>query len=248
MKTNKLSKVITLLSASLFTAGANATTNYLSEGHLSLEVVSFTDKYGATFDLDSQPASIVSWVYDNFDDEDYSVSMIGDAYAEGVTTAVSDLGFIELDTQVSGYAGSAYASAGSDATAEAQFSFENTSSDDYRINMALSYSASGEVDTDTPADQQNGEAGTVIELYGDNAFSQDISASMVASLIGGPFSGSSSMDFSFLIEAGETENIFASIYSYGNSESVSAVPLPPSVFLMAPAVMGLLLRSKKVSS
>jgi len=248
MKKNTLSKVITLLSVSLFSAHANATTNYLSEGHLSLEVISFTDKFGVTFDIDDQPAAIVTSAFDNFYDDDYSSYIIGDAYADGVTTATSDYGLIELDTQASGYAGSAYSFAQSDATAAAQFSFENTSSDNYRINMALSYSFYGEVETDTPLDQQNGETGTVIELFGDNNFSQDISVSMMASLLGGSFSGSSSTGFSFLLGAGEVENVFASIYSYGNSESISAVPLPGAIFFMAPAVMGLLFRSKKVSS
>ena len=249
MKKNTLSKVITLLSVSLLSAHASATTTYLSEGHLSLDVISFTDKFGVTYDIDNQPAAIVTTAFDNSDDFNFSSNTIGDdAYAEGVTTPISDSGFIDLDTQASGYAGSAYSSAQSDATAAAQFSFENTSTNDYQINMLLSYSSYGNVETDTPFDQQNGEAGTDIDLYGDNNFSQDISTSMMASLLGGSFAGSSSTDFSFSLGVGEVENVFASISSYGNSESVSAVPLPGSIFFMAPAVMGLLFRNKKVSS
>ena len=246
MKIDKFNKAISLLAVSLCATSVNATTNYLSEGHLSLEVISFTDNNGTTFDFDDRPASIVISAFDNFDDEDYSITMIGDAYADGVTTAISDLGLIELDAQASGYSGSSYAYADSDATALANFSFENTSAEDYSVNLELSYSFSGEVETDTPADQQNGLATLEIDLYSDSSFYQDIAIAMMTSLESGPFSGSSSMGFSLLLEANETENIYASINSYGESESVSAVPLPASILLMSSALAGLVVRRKTI--
>jgi hypothetical protein len=69
---------------------------------------------------------------------------------------------------------------------------------------------------------------------------------MMVSLESGPFSGSSHMGFSLLLEANESENIYASINSYGESESVSAVPLPASILLMSSAFAGLVVRRKTV--
>lgn len=242
----KYKSLVSMLVVGLLSNNAYATTSYLSEASLSLEIIGFTDQYGTTYDIDHQPGSILISAYDNFANDDYSTLITGDAYADGVTTPYSDSSLIELGTQASGYAGSAYSYAQSDATASGKFEIKNTSLLDYSINMMLKYSFSGEVETDTPNDEKNGRASVDIYLFGDNNFGQEIDTSLTTTLGNGPFSGSSHMTFSFLLDAGETENIFADIYSYGESESVSAVPLPSSILLMASALMGLIVRRKQI--
>jgi len=246
----KYKKIACMLVIGLLSNSAYATTSYLSEASLSLEIMGFTDQNGITYDIDSQPDFILISAYDNVANDDYSTLISGDAYADGVTTPYSDSSLIELGTQASGYAGSVYSYAQSDATARGRFEIENSSLLDYSINMVLKYSLFGKVETDTPNDEQNGRASVDITLSGDNNFGQEIDTSLMAMLGNSPFSGSSNLFFSFLLEAGETENIFADIYSYGESESISAalpaaVPLPASIFFMAPALMGLVLKRKK---
>jgi len=236
--TNK--SMIALLAGSLFVHSAHATTGYFSEANLTLEIMSFTDQTGVIYDIDNQPADILISAFDNSTDDDFSVSSTGDAYSDGVSSPYSDSSIIDLGTQASGYAGDAYAYAQSDATASAYWTFENTALQNYSVNMVLNYSYSGEVGTDTPANEQNSKASIDISLYGDYSFYQELDLTMVTELGQGLFSGSSTMAFSFLLEGSETENIYASLFSYGESENVSAVPLPASIFFMAPTLIALI--------
>jgi len=236
--TNK--SMIALLVGSLFANTAYATTDYFSEANLTLEITGFTDQNGVIYDVYSQPADISISAFDNSADNDYSVSIIGDGYVDGVSTPYADSSLIELGTQASGYSGSPYAYAQSDATASAYWAFENTSLLSYSVNMIMSYSYFGEVETDTPTDEQNGRASVDMSLFGDNNFNQNLSLTMVTGLGQSAFSGSSTMAFSFLLEGNETENVYASLFSYGESETVSSVPLPASIFFMFPTMIGLI--------
>lgn len=98
MKVNILSKVITLLSASLFTAGANAATSYFSEGHLSLEVISFTDKFGISFDIDDQASEIdFSFLLEAGETENAFASI----YSYGESESISAVSSVPLPQQFS---------------------------------------------------------------------------------------------------------------------------------------------------
>lgn len=250
MKKNSYRKTMALLAISLSATSAYATTSYSSEGHLSLEVIGFTDSAGNKFDFDNRPTAINILNTDNNDGENYITSVTGDAFADAVATPFSSKGLIDLDTQVSGEAGISYAYAQSEATASANFQFENSSlTKDYFIDLVLNYSFSGSVETDTPADQQNGEATIDINLFGDSSLDQILAISKETSLGLESLLGSDSeVLVSFVLEAGEIENVYANIFSYGEGESVSAVPLPASIFLMTPAVMVLVIRRKKVTA
>jgi hypothetical protein len=244
MKKNIYRKATTVLAISLCSTNAFPTTSYTSEGHLTLEVIGFTDNASNKFDFDNRPPVINISNTDNSNDDNYMTSITGDAFADAVATPFSSIDLIDLDTQTSGEAGNPYAYAQSDATASASFQFENTSStEDYTIDLILNYSFSGIVQTDTPLDQQNGETTIDINLFGDFSLDQILTISEAAGIEQEGFLGSESeVSISFLLKAGKTENIYANILSYGESESVSAVPLPASIFLMIPALMGLVIR------
>ena len=248
---NTYRKAISLLAISLFTTNAYATISYVSEGNLSVDV-SFRDSAGNTFDYDALSDITLSYS-DNFSDDDYTTYDTGDAFADGVTTAFSGDGLIEIDTQASGYAGAPYAYAQSDATASASIFFENISTaTDYFVDLLVSYSFSGSVETDRPLDEQNGEVFIGIDLFGDYNLGDILAISELANL-GELFSGGSNSElYSFELLAGDSENIYAGLYSYGESESVSAaiasVPLPAPILLMGIPLLALLIRRKTATT
>ena len=248
---NTYRKAIILLAISLSATNSYATISYMSEGDLSVEV-SFRDSTGNIFDYDALSDITLSYS-DNFSDDDYTTSVTGDAFSDGVTSAFSGDGLIEIDTQASGYAGSPYAYAQSDATASASLFLENISTaTDYFVDLLVSYSFSGSVETDRPLDEQNGEAFIDIYLFGDYSLGDVLAISELTNLDGLFSGGSNSALFSFELLAGDSENIYAGLYSYGESESVSAaiasVPLPAPILLMGAPLLALLIRRRTATT
>lgn len=248
MNVNIGCKIFAVSLISAFISQAYAATSYLSEGHLSLEVVGFVDSQGSRFDLGDQPSTV--FVAAAIDDEESTFSETGDALADGVSTAFAESGLMVLDVQASGFSGVPYAFSQSDAIAAASFSFENISADDFTVDLYLSYDFSGIVETDTPADQQNANVAFDMDLFGDFALGDVLSISEETELGGGSFSGlENGLNFSFLLAAGEIENVFASISSFGESESISAsvaaVPIPAAFYMMAGPLLGLLAINKR---
>ena len=248
MKTHLYRNSLAMIAIGLFSNPSYASTNYLSEAHLSLEIIGFTDSNGDQFDVFSLPSSISVSSFDNSNDINYSTSSTGDSFADAVATPFADPGLIDLDVQASGYAGYAYSFAQSDATASGGFEFSNTSSTlTYTVDMLLSYAFSGIVGTDTPADQQNGIASIDIDLFGDFNLPEILSISAMTELGQSPFSdGEDDLAVSFLLGTNESENVFASLFSYGESESIAArsVPEPAPIFLFSSALIGFFVRKK----
>ncbi len=244
-------KAIVLLMAGLFSQNSFAVTEFYSDGHLSLEVAGFSDSNGNQFDIDSQPSDISILGFDNSADDNTYISSVGDAYSEAVSTPFSDLSLIELDVQTSGYSGISYAFANAEAIASGGFNFNNNSlTESYSVDMILSYSYSAIVETDTPLAQQNGFSGIDIDLFGDFNLNEILALSVLTDIEQGLFEGEEiDIRFSFLLEADGFETVFASISSFGESESLApaAVPSPASIFLMAPALVGLSMRRKRKS-
>lgn len=254
MKISQYQKPIALLAIGLFTNCSNAATSYFSEAHLSLEIISYTDSSGTEFDFFSPPTSIEVSSFDNSFDINQSTSASGDAYADAVSTPFADSGLIDLDVQASGYSGLVYSYAQSDALASGGFELVNSSSTDaYTVNMLLNYAYSGAVETDTPADEQNGMATVDIDLFGDFSLPQILSISEITELGLDSFSNSAAdIAVSFLLGTNETETIFASLFSYGESESIAVnsvnpVPAPTPLVLIASALMTFSIRRKKLA-
>jgi len=252
MKLSLYQKSLAMMAIGFFTNSSLAATSYLSEGHLSFEITGFTDSSGNQFDVFSLPSSLAISSFDNSHDINSSISVIGDGFADGVATPFADVGLIDLDVQASGYAGFAYAFTQSDAMASGGFELVNTSATEtYTVDMLLSYAFSGTVETDTPADQQSGIATMDIDLFGDFSLPQILSISAITELGMNSFSGSADdVDVNFILGANETEMVFASLFAYGESESVTSnqaapVPAPAPIVLLGSAYI--FFKRKKIS-
>ncbi len=242
---------LAILLASLCAVSASASTSYFSEGHLSLEVMGFLDTSGNYYSFANKPSDINLSYSDNALDEEYITSITGDATAEAVSSPSSGVGQIDLYTSVTGDSNVAYALSTSDSTATGNFEFVNTSSTiDYTVNLLLSYTFSNEVETDFPAPLNNQLASTSIDMdvVGDFNLGQVLQLSEETELSNANFNGSAKskeIQLSFLLSAGDVENVFASIINHGESESISAVPLPASIFFFGPALLTLVVRKKR---
>ena len=252
---NNKNKAIVVLAVGLFSHEVYSATQYSSEGHLSLEVIGFSDSSGNTFDFDSKPADIVISNVDNSDDDNTSTSFVGDAFADAVSTPFSDTSLIDLDTQVSGDSGTPYAFSTADAFATGSFGFENTSlTESYTIDMELNYSYSASVETDTRGAQQNGFAEIDIDLFGDFSLDEILAISISTDIDQDSVQGGESNKLiSFELGAGNFETVITDFSSYGESESlasnssVSEVPVPAAIYLMAVPLIGFVKRKKRTS-
>lgn len=248
MNIKKCCKIFAVSLISPFTSQAYAAASYLSEGHLSLEVIQFVDSQGNQFDVGDQPSSIS--LSSTIDDEESTFSKTGDALANAVSTTFAESGLMDLDVQSSGFTGTPYALALSDSIAAASFSFKNISADDFTVELFLTYDFSGSIEADTPSAQQNGNITFEMDLFGDFALGNVLSVSDATELGRSSFSGlENGLSISFLLAAGEVENVFANISSFGESESfsdsASPVPVPAAFYLMAWPLLGLFTISKR---
>ncbi len=245
-------KIIVIVLASLCSTSAYATTSYFSEAHLILEVTGFSDLFGNHYSFADKPSAINFSYFDNALDEEYIISITGNATADAITNPFSDAGQIDLYTSLSGDSSSHYALSVSDATAIGSFELENTSSSiDYTVNLLLSYFLNIEVEIDYPSESnaQIASVSTDFDVTGDFNLEHVLQLSEQTDLGHANFSGVTKLkeiQLSFLLPAGEVENVFAIIVNHGESESISAVPLPASIFFFGSALLALSIRKKKL--
>ena len=243
MKISKMYKLISLVGLGLFASSASATVSYISEGGLTLEVTGVTDtNSGQQYDFFDLPSGIdISY----FSDEGGYSGIFGDAYSDTVPTGFSDLGYLLIDAQVSGYAATPYAFSEAGADSLAEFYFENNTDEDYFVEMLVSYSYSGSVETDDPSALQNAMSAMFIELSGDFNLGQIVSVSEIIDFSGSAFSGFADFTLGFQLDSFDFETVNAYIAAQGEAELLpSQIPSPATILLVAPALLGLA-RQKK---
>ncbi len=248
---NTNQKIAAIMLLGICADSASAATSFNSEGHLSLKVLGVSDASGNYYTFGSMPGDISLSYADNTDDMDFDTIIIGDASAYSDSTPSSNFGQIDLYTNISGDAYAPYALATSDSTASGSIEFENTSSAiDYTVELLLSYIFQNEVETSHPAPANNQLAYTSIDMNvaGDFSLGQVLDLTEETELGYANYNASAKskeIQLSFLLAAGEVENVFASLVSHGESESISAVPVPAAIFYFGPALLTLMIRRKK---
>ncbi|GEM_PF-6704985 len=248
---NTYQKIAALMLIGMSAGSATAATSYYSEGHLSLQVLGVSDTNGNYYNFGSMPGDISLSYSDNSDDMNFDTTITGNASAYSDSTPSSNSGKIDLYTNISGDAYTPYALATSDSTASGSIEFENNSSTvDYTVDLLLSYIFQNEVETNHPAPANNQLAKTSIDMNvsGDFSLGQVLDLTEETELGYANYNASAKskeIQLSFLLAAGEVENVFASLVSHGESESISAVPVPAAIFFFGPALLTLMVRRKK---
>ncbi len=222
---------------------AYAASGYTAQSHVALEVVGISDANGNQYDVFDLPTGL-SIGTEDYKDAYYSTT--GEfSFADGIANTLVDTGLVIVDAQVIGDTDAIqpFAQAYSDAIAEASMIFSNQSSQTYFIEMALEYEFSGEAIIGNPADE-SANVVAYIDVAGLSYVPDLLSVDTESEGLDSFESPLTSVAFSFSLDAGQEEEIYTDILVSGESSSVSAVPLPASIFLMGPAIFGLFVRRK----